>query len=112
MRPETLLEYTVDLGKNGEVANPFCHHGLVNKDDLVVTADDIAGVDGSVATVVNDGWGKGVVAVTPTVIFNVRKRRNIELADPCIGSLAAAVKMTGGGNGPTASEVASCPILH
>jgi len=43
----------------------------VNQDDLVVTADDIDGVDGSVATVVNDGWGKGVVAITPTMIFNL-----------------------------------------
>ena len=101
MRPETLLEYTVDLGTNGEAANPFRHHRLVNQDDLVVTADDVDGVDGSIATVVNDGWGKGVVAVTPTMIFNIRVCRNVELADPGIGSLAAAVKMTGGGNSPT-----------
>jgi len=73
----------------------------VNQDDLVVATDDVDGVECGVATVVNDGWGKGVVAVTPTVIFNVRKSRNVELADPSIGSLAAAVKMTGGGNSPT-----------
>ena len=73
----------------------------MNQDDLVVAADDVDGVDCSVATVVNDGWGKGVVAVTPTMIFNVRERRNVKLADPSIGSLAAAVKMTGGGNSPT-----------
>jgi len=40
-------------------------------------------------------------ATFPAKIFNVRKRRNVELADPGIGSLAAAVKMTGGGNSPT-----------
>ena len=43
----------------------------MNQDDLVVTADYVNSVYGSVATVVNDCWGKGVVDVTPTVIVNV-----------------------------------------
>jgi hypothetical protein len=110
-RNETLLEYTVNLGTNGEAANPFCHHRLVNQDDLVVAADDVDGVDCSVATVVNDGWGKGVVAVTPTVIFNVRERRNVELADPSIGSLAAAVKMTGDEIAPPSEACSASPNI-
>ena len=68
----------------------------MDQDYFVVTADDVNGVEGSVATFVNNCRGKGVVAVISTMIFNVRERRNIKLADPCIGSVAAAVNMSGG----------------
>ena len=69
----------------------------MNQNNLVVTADDVDSVDGSLATVVNDCGGKGIVALASTVIFNVHKRRNIKLADPCGSSVTAAVNMTVGG---------------
>ena len=68
----------------------------MNQYDVIVAADNIAGVDGSVPAVVNDRWSQGVVALAAAVVLNIRKRRNIKWTDLCIGSLAAAVDVMGG----------------
>mgnify|MGYP006160849549 CR=1 FL=1 len=71
----------------------------MDQNDLVVTADSVDGVDGSIATIVDNCRGQGVVALTATVILSIRERRNIKLTDPCSGGLT------------TASEVDSKVIL-
>ena len=45
----------------------------------------------------NDRWSQGVVALAAAVVLNICESRNIKRTDLCIGSLAAAVDVTGGG---------------
>ena len=73
----------------------------MDQDYLGVTADDVDGVDGCIAALVDKGRGQGVVALAATVILSIRERHNIKLTDPCSGGLATAVKIAGGRYSPT-----------